>query len=380
MNSSLQHAMNSNHYNEVDPTTVLVNKLASGQDLFVRIQTETDNVIVKHSEKSSTNSLRINVNVENPQLPKLRRIFEVFSNRRSSKFPTQEQKFVIEKLKSIPVHVVVNGNNEVVMASPRKSFTVGSLQWLCNKYNELFFWSRDEGPITVALFFMHLEDAESYLHEICRKEPRESETLGLKVFTTGLDLFYRFNRTSPPKIQCRLVADLNEIDNVLGSQLRICSVHPKQRYSTEWFQGSPVYMFKLNLPNKNGKLSECNFYNNSRKKMVFFSKKDALKAWSVYISRHSQADFGKRPHLEIYNLEGLLHDLECHFTDVHLVPPYNPYRNLTKDIDFADSNQYTLLEKHLHRAKLTIMNFKRFYKGLTWLLTSDTLPNEDNSW
>jgi len=67
---------------------------------------------------------------------------------------------------------------------------------------------------------MNKEDAATYLHEICKREPKESQIHGLKIKTTGLDVFYKFNRTSPPRTQTRLVCDLQEIDLLLREYIK----------------------------------------------------------------------------------------------------------------------------------------------------------------
>ena len=295
----------------LDPVTNLINQLSSGQELRVKLQTETDNIFRKEYNHlliqpltSQTSTLRLDV-------PKIEKFLQIFSNRRSPNFPTQGQKYLLDKMKHVPVYTVVNGNDEVIMASPRSTRSKGSFSWLREKYNEIFNWTHDEGPITLALFFMHKEDAESYMHEICKKEPRESEFLGLKVKTTGLDKFYRFNRTSPPKIQSRLIGDLNEIDKVvhLCKDTFFYNINPKQRYSKTWFQGNPVYILKFTQMNGKKVLSEYNFHNDSEKKVVFFNKEDAIRAWKVYINKQGYNSY-REPNLEIYNLESLLNDLE----------------------------------------------------------------------
>ena len=37
-------------------------------------------------------------------------------------------------------------------------------------------------------------------------------------------------------------------------------------------------------------------------------------------------------------------------------------------------------EEYFYKTKLYLKNLERFYKGVVWLFTSDTLPSEENSW
>ena len=230
-----------------DPVPAFIDKLSSGEDLKIKIQTNNDNIIIQNKKNFDSLSIPYNGNKKSFQFPQLQKCFSVFSNKRSPNFPTKEQKSLLSKLKQVPVYTVVNKQNELVTASTREYKNSHSLDWIQNKYNEIFFWEYDEGSVAINLFFMNKEDAASYLHEICKKEPKEAENLGLKIKTIGLDVFYKLNRTSAPKTQNRLVGDLKEIDLLLTkhSYESTCTMHPKQKYSRDWFQGNPIYVLKF---------------------------------------------------------------------------------------------------------------------------------------
>nr|BBK20605.1 hypothetical protein CrySAG9772f_p110 [Cryptomonas sp. SAG 977-2f] len=369
-----------------EPVTNLIHKLSSGGDIQVTLNSEMDTVLLKTPKNKISQSLHVNLQETNNNFPKIKNFFNLLSNRRTPGFPTYNQKFLIEKLKSVPVYAVVNGNNELVIASPRGKQAYNSLHWVIEKYKELFLWSNDKGPVSVSLFFFNKEDAETYLHEVCKKEPKESEILGLKVSKIGLDVFYKLNRTSPPKIQIKLVADLGEIDKVITQYVNKASydIHPKQRYSKNWFQGTPIYLLRLTTSSKKNFLISYRFKNNSEKTIIFFSKKDAIRAWKMYSSHLKKDELHNEPRLEIYNLESLLNDLEV--TELHglldnyLVAPYEAYKEIRGSNGVKENASYTLLETYWFKAKIQYSHLKRFYKGLLWLLTSDTLPSEENSW
>ena len=369
-----------------DPIPVLIEKLSVGKDILVKVSTENDNLILRNSKKY--NSIQIDANFDKKSflLPKFEKLVNLFSNKRSPNFPTREQKYLLEKLKHIPVYTVVNKKNEIVTASPRDSKEYNSLEWVRNKYNELFFWNGDNGSISLSLFFMNKEDAATYLHEICKKEPKESEILGLSIKTVGLDVFYKFNRTSAPKTQTRLIADLREVDLVLTKYISTPNntINSKQKYSKTWFQGTPTYSFKLQKTLKQKRLSQYYFNSENEQKIVFFSREDALKAWKVYASKNSVDSFAKEPNLEIYNLENLLTDLENNeFSkriDITMVPPYSSYESSKSPEKTVLHSDHTLIDEYLFKSKLKLKNLQRFYKGIVWLFTSDTLPSEENSW
>jgi len=368
-----------------DPVPVLIDKLSSTDQIKIKIHNENENVLIETNKKVQTIQISQDWDKENFQVPKLDKLLSILSNKRSPNFPTTEQKYLLSKLKVVPIYTVVNDNNEIVTASPRESKNFYSLHWIQEKVYELFFWRHDEGSISINLFFMNKEDASSYLHEICKKEPREAETSGLKIKTIGLDVFYKLNRTSPPKTQNRLIADLKEIDSLLTNYISSssCIVHPKQKYSKDWFQGNPIYTIKIQKSSTNKALSEYYFHNSKDKKIIFFSREDAQKAWKNFLSRETNLPLPQNPKVEIYNLESLLFDIE-NLADKSLelvfVPPYDTYLNLREEIHDQLSPGTNPIQEYLFKVKLNLKNLQRFYKGIIWLFTSDTLPSEENSW
>jgi hypothetical protein len=368
-----------------DPIPELINKMSSGEDVKIKIETNNDNILINNNKKKAIVNIPYDSDNKTFNAPKLEKIFHLMSNRRSPNFPTKGQKYIISKLRTIPVYTVVNKKNEIVTASSRDEKNSNSLRWIQEKYNELFFWSHDEGPITINLFFMNKEDASSYMHEICKKEPKEAENLGLKVKSVGLDVFYKLNRTSLPKIQSRLVADLKEIESIITkySFNSDCTMHPKQKYSTYWFQGNPIYTIKLKQYLNHKTLLNYSLPNSSDRKFIFFNKEDAIKAWNILLSKQENTFARNEPNLEIYNLESLLLDIENdteNFIDVMFVPPYNSYLEIKYEQNQKLTVKTNTFEEYVFKTKLNIKNLQRFYKGLIWLFTSDTLPSEENSW
>ena len=368
-----------------DPIPELINKISSGEDVKIKIETNNDNIVIHNNKKKDTVNISYDLDNKPFNAPKLEKIFHLMSNRRSPNFPTKEQKYIVSKLRTVPIYTVVNKKNEIVTASSRDEKNSNSLRWIHEKYNELFFWSHDEGPITINLFFMNKEDASSYMHEICKKEPKEAENLGLKVKSVGLDVFYKLNRTSLPKIQSRLVADLKEIESIITKYAfnSDCTMHPKQKYSTYWFQGNPIYTIKLKKYLNHKTLLNYSFPHSSDRKFIFFNKEDAIKAWNILLAKQEKTFAHNEPNLEIYNLESLLLDIENHtenFIDVMFVPPYNSYLEIKYEQNQKLMVKSNTFEEYVFKTKLNVKNLQRFYKGLIWLFTSDTLPSEENSW
>ena len=369
----------------LDPVPSFIDKLSSGEDLKIKIQTNNDNILIDRKKKFESLSIPYDPNEKTFQFPKLERCFSILSNKRSPNFPTREQKSLLCKLKQIPVYTVINKQNEIVTASTRDSKSVHSLQWVQNKYNEIFFWKYDEGSVSINLFFMNKEDAASYLHEICKREPKEAENLGLKIKTIGLDVFYKLNRTSAPKTQSRLVGDLKEINLIITkySSESEYTMHPKQKYSNDWFQGNPIYILKFHKNVRDKTVGQYSFQDSYEKKLIFFNKEDAMKAWKVFLIKKSQLSLTTTPSIEIYNLESFLLDIENtseNSLELTFVPPYKSYVELKSQNNKKLFIKQNLSEECVYKTKLQLKSLQRFYKGLIWLFTSDTLPSEENSW
>lgn len=370
----------------MDPVSLLLKNLSSNNNWIIKFQNEESRPPQLNGNKEKYIHLNLNTLEEDTSTSKSPARLNIFSNKRSASFPTQTQKVILNKLKTIPIYTVVNNYNEVIVSSPREDNQKNTLNYFRSLYNDLFFWSHDKGPVSVILFFMNEQDAGSYLHEICKRDPREAEKLGLSVRITGLDTFYKFNRTSPPRIQSRLIGDLKEVEHIISktNTLNITNCNPKQRYSKDWFQGIPIYNFKLTNSFNQGSLNEYTLNAENEKKYVFFREEDALKAWKLFLEGNKYLKLNPNPNLEVYNLENLLSDLEKteleNVTNMILVPPYEASRESTLSKISSLNIEHSSSTRIVYSMKLKFENVKRFYKGLLWLLTSDTLPSEENSW
>ena len=122
----------------------------------------------------------------------------------------------------------------------------------------------------------------------------------------------------------------------------------------------------------------------NEKKVIFFNQEDALRAWKSYLTKSNKLYIKKAPNLEIYNLESLLLDIENdkleNLEHLTIIPPFSWYQENTAPKEIIESEKKDLLENQFFKTKLKLKELQRFYKGLIWLLTSDTLPSEENSW
>jgi hypothetical protein len=363
-----------------DPLSKLIKCLNTEKRGAIKIKSEEDILIDDFLYTNSSSIIQLNLDHQE-NVHKNKDDFTVLkTSRRNPNFPTEIQKIILTELKKVIVYTVVNGNNEIILASPREENNNNSFQWFYDLYYNWFIWKEDEGPINIGLFFLNKEEADSYLHEICLKDPRGAQNIGLNIKSTGLDTFYHLNRTSNPKTQVRLITDLKELDLLLNIHINknMNIMNPKQKYGKNWFKGTPIYILRMNDLIKNQNEQE---ENKIYKKLIFFNKNDINEVLSTG-NNSKNLDF-KEPTIEIYNLENYLLDLEKSSTEIvkstKFVPPYLSYLKMGNEI--VNDNEENITNDQIKK-KLTkkMKSVERFCKGVIWLVTSDTLPTEENSW
>ena len=351
-----------------DPLSKLINWLNTERGAGIKIKSEEDLLIEDFLYKNKNKIIQLNLDDKKNIAKEKINIFN--SNRRNPDFPTAQQKAILAELRKVPVYTVVNGNNEIILASPRQEISQSSIQWLYNQYYNWFIWKEDEGPVTVGLFFSNKEDAESYLHEICLRDPRGAQNLGVSVKSTGLDTFYYLNRTSSPRVQVRMISNLKELDLLITTNIKkkLSFVNPKQKYGQNWFKGTPIYILRTD--------------NINTKKLIFFSTRDVEKALEGLKNSDTKLNI-KEITIEIYNLENYLLDLEKSSNDsIQKVKFFPPYPSFERNDENIEDFKIELLEDKKIKKMVNekVKSLQRFCKGVIWLVTSDTLPSEENSW
>ena len=188
--------------------------------------------------------------------------------------------------------------------------------------------------------------------------------------STGLDTFYYLNRTSSPRVQVRMISNLKELDLLITTNIKkkLSFVNPKQKYGQNWFKGTPIYILRTDKINT--------------KKLIFFSTRDVEKALEGLKNSDTKLNI-KEITIEIYNLENYLLDLEKSSSDliqkVNFFPPYPLFEK--NDVHVEDFKIEPLENKKIKRIiNEKVKSVQRFCKGVIWLVTSDTLPSEENSW
>jgi len=153
---------------------------------------------------------------------------EGFLDKRYSSNFYQKQTTSIQKtLASVPIYVILNGLDEIVLTKPRnfegsQSFNT-SVKQVIYDYCGAFDSSLEKRQ-QVGFFFTNRVDAETYLQEIARSDVNGTETVGLSIHCIGLDSAYNITREHHPGIDFRIIPDLQEVKDLLTKNISKSSI------------------------------------------------------------------------------------------------------------------------------------------------------------
>ena len=140
----------------------------------------------------------------------------------SSKFFNQKAKPIQTALANIPIYVILNGQNEIVLTKPSNIINPRAIT---DYINQAFydycgaFDSNVEKRQQYGLFFMNRLDAETYLAEIANSDVEGTQTVGLSIHCIGLDAAYKVTREYHPGIDFRFIPKFDEVKNLLEKNL-----------------------------------------------------------------------------------------------------------------------------------------------------------------
>ena len=140
----------------------------------------------------------------------------------SSNFFLKKTKEIQSTLSNVPVFVILNGQEEIVLSKPgnilsSKTFSTyidEKLYDFCGAFDSIV-----EKKSEFGLFFMNYGDAEKYLKEVARSDFEGTQTVGLSINCISLDSAYRITREYHPGIDFRFVPDFNEVKELLVSNI-----------------------------------------------------------------------------------------------------------------------------------------------------------------
>jgi len=140
----------------------------------------------------------------------------------SSKFYKNGTKSIQNALANIPVFVILNGRNEIVLANPSINLGVKTFPAYVKKviYNSAGAFDQNLDNVNkLGLFFMSRADAETYLQTIAQTDIKGTKTVGLSVHCIGLDSVYRITREHHPGIDFRYVPNFTDVKELLDKHI-----------------------------------------------------------------------------------------------------------------------------------------------------------------
>ena len=143
-------------------------------------------------------------------------------NKYSSNFYKSKTKEIQTKLASIPVFVIVNGYNEIVLTQPNYNV---SNKTTSTWFNKLLAQGSDTSDLyaekskQLGFFFLSPQDARFYQDEIVKADSNGSNLLGLSIHCIGLDVAYRITREYHPGIDFRYIPNFQEVQTLLTKSL-----------------------------------------------------------------------------------------------------------------------------------------------------------------
>jgi hypothetical protein len=298
------------------PSNIL--KIFKRTDIQVTLRTRFDNVL--RPLKKSQIVFIDNESVQKSLLRGVKKMSSHFKKKRPLELSEIQKKYIIPKIKEIPVYTITNSQNRMVGCFSQE-LTVTELNTYTTyphyyRYAKIDLYKEEESLLLpMSLFFMHKEDALNYLSTVWDLHPNEAFKKNLKVDKIGLDVFYKLQRICKDTLEVRLIADLKEVELILSKyrkDLSDCKIrmHPNQRWSQNWFQGIPIYIIRKYEDIGEEKSLPILAELIPGKRALFFSKEKAMKAWGDYINTISKTQKPPKPYLEVYNLERLLVELE----------------------------------------------------------------------
>lgn len=189
----------------------------------------------------------------------------------STSFYKKESKKLENCLNTVPIYVILNGQNEIVVANSTdfNSSSHPTITKTLYNFSEVYdpLAEKKEG---LGLFFMSKDDAIAYLNEIAMLDMSGTKSFGLSINCVGLDFAYRIMRDSNVDVDFRFVPNLKEINALLTKesiensnlifsdeqhQIRVRNrvINPIMGgfKKTEYFKGVPIYLIRVQeIPTK----------------------------------------------------------------------------------------------------------------------------------
>lgn len=146
----------------------------------------------------------------------------LLNKKNTSNFYQKQTREIQQALSSVPVFVILNGYNEIVLSRPQNPQAQQNISSTINKIVYEASGSFDpmvEKRHQLGLFFLNRLDAETYLNEVIKSDTDGIKTTGVSIHCIGLDSAYEITREYHPGIDFRLFPDLQLVKGLLHDDL-----------------------------------------------------------------------------------------------------------------------------------------------------------------
>jgi len=315
---------------------------------------------------------------------------EIFNARHNLNFPTSSQNSLLEQLKDnrLPIFVVTNSLRQLVASEPasqamsKRSINDNLSQW----YGSLFPNSRSNVSCNESWFFINPKDANEYRDHIISQYGRSAKQNGLITIASGIDFYYRLNRSASNRVEFRLFPDLNEVGKIITDKKHRQNLvfDKKQNVGRSYFQGQPIYFIEPVLcskTNSSQKVLVKYSYNTSdtakKYNAVFLNKDTALLAWQNFYKEMKEYNLPTQPTLRVYNLEDFLKDIEftnkVEYSNFLFIPGHDAYYSIQNKYNYITG--MTTLQAISEPLLPYVFTSKLWLQRTIWSLTSRQPPS-----
>nr|YP_009393892.1 hypothetical protein [Polysiphonia sertularioides]ARW62454.1 hypothetical protein [Polysiphonia sertularioides] len=289
-------------------------------------------------------------------------------------FPLLTRSVSLPTNNSLPLFILVNDNNEVVMSESTN--LLSSPRHLNNR----FFSIQSKRCFYTCLVFINHADALEYRDYINYQNINSSRRLNVKIVPTNMSLYNKLISDGKGAVDFRLIPDLKEISNLLHtySKYHNVSFSTNQYYGNNFFQGQPLYQIRLNKKVK--KFSNNSFcflrknkeYNYSN--VLFLNYDTAIHAWNKLLKDNPKFGLPKNPQISVSNLELFIYNkkTEVDFQYFMFLPSLENYKFIKKYLFFNLSRYSNISYWIQHNSSYLKTVFYRVF----WSLTS----RQPSSW
>lgn len=159
----------------------------------------------------------------------------------TDRFYKRETISIRNALNRVPVYVVMNSRDSIVLARAKKNPiirrskpAITQLYHFCGSFNNVIGQQRNVG---LGLFFLSQADAESYAYEIARKDD-DLATYGITIHCIGMDSAYEIMRQHHPNVDFQFIPDLKDLSNFMEKKKQDRSlIFDREQRQVRWNVG-----------------------------------------------------------------------------------------------------------------------------------------------